>query len=80
MRRSPMNEEEIVEALKKENEEFKKLYTEHKELNSLLDDLNRKHYLTPDEEFEKKRMQKEKLSRKDRIAGLIRDYKKNHNN
>jgi uncharacterized protein YdcH (DUF465 family) len=75
-----MTDEEIVEALKKDNENFKKLYQEHRELNALLDDLNKKHYLTPEEEFEKKRMQKEKLARKDRIAELVRDYKKNHNN
>ncbi len=75
-----MTDEEIVEALKQQNEEFKKLYTEHKELNLQLDELNKKHYLTPEEEFDRKRMQKEKLQRKDRIAELIRDYKKNHNN
>ncbi len=75
-----MTDEEIVEALKQQNEEFKKLYTEHKELNLQLDELNKKHYLTPEEEFDRKRMQKEKLQRKDRIAELIREYKKNHNN
>ncbi len=75
-----MTDEEIVEALKQQNEEFNKLYTEHKELNLQLDELNKKHYLTPEEEFDKKRMQKEKLQRKDRIAELIREYKKNHNN
>jgi hypothetical protein len=74
-----MTDEEIVEALKKVNDDFKKLCQEHKELNGQLDELNKKHYLSPEEEIEKKRMQKEKLNRKDKIAELVRDYKKNHN-
>jgi uncharacterized protein YdcH (DUF465 family) len=75
-----MTDEEIVEALKKVSDDFKKLCQEHKELNVQLDELNKKHYLSPEEEIEKKRMQKEKLYRKDKIAELVRDYKKNHNN
>ena len=75
-----MTDEEIVEALKKVNDDFKKLCQEHKELNGQLDELNKKHYLSTEEEIEKKRMQKEKLNRKDKIAELVRDYKKNHNN
>lgn len=71
-----MTDEQIVEVLKRENEEYKKLSLEHKELKTILDELNKKHYLTPEEEFEKKRMQKEKLQKKDRMAELIRDYKK----
>ena len=75
-----MTDEEIVEALKKVNDDFKKLCDEHKALNGLLDELNRKHYLSPEEELDKKRMQKEKLYKKDKIAELVRDYRKNHNN
>ncbi|MCX7988171.1 MAG: DUF465 domain-containing protein [Thermodesulfovibrio sp.] len=73
-----MREEEIIEILKKENEEFKKLYEEHRQLDSMLDEMNRKHYLTPEEEIEKKRMQKEKLYKKDRMAEMIRQYKLSH--
>ena len=40
--------------------------------------MDKKVYLTPEEEIERKRIQKLKLSRKDRMAELIRDYKKNH--
>jgi hypothetical protein len=59
-----MREEEIIEILKKENEEFRKLYEEHRKLDALLDEINKKHYLTAEEEIEKKRMQKEKLYKK----------------
>lgn len=70
-----MRDEQIIEILKKENEEFRKLYEEHRHLDSLLDELNKKHYLTPEEEVEKKRMQKEKLYKKDKMAEMIRKYR-----
>jgi uncharacterized protein YdcH (DUF465 family) len=75
-----MTEEQIAEILKRENVEYQKLSLEHKELKTLLDEINKKHYLTPEEEFEKKKKQKEKLLKKDRMAEMIRDYKKTHNN
>jgi len=72
-----MREEEIIEILKKENEEFRKLYEEHRQLDSILDEMNKKPYLTPEEEIEKKRMQKEKLYKKDKMAEMIRQYRSN---
>ena len=73
-----MREEEIIEILKRENEEFRKLYEEHRKLDALLDEMNKKHYLTAEEEIEKKRMQKEKLYKKDKMAEIIRQYKLTH--
>jgi uncharacterized protein YdcH (DUF465 family) len=73
-----MREEEIIEILKKENEEFRKLYEEHRKLDALLHEINKKHYLTAEEEIEKKRMQKEKLYKKDKMAEMIRQYKLTH--
>ncbi|GAB6184321.1 YdcH family protein [Thermodesulfovibrio hydrogeniphilus] len=70
-----MREEEIIEILKKENEEFRKLYEEHKQLDDIIDEMNKKPYLTPEEEIEKKRLQKEKLYKKDKIAEFIKQYK-----
>jgi hypothetical protein len=73
-----MREEEIIEILKRENEEFRKLYEEHRKLDALLDEINKKHYLTAEEEIEKKRMQKEKLYKKDKMAEIMRQYKLTH--
>ena len=73
-----MKEEDIVEILKKENEEFRRIYQEHRELDSQLLEFNKKHYLTPEEETEMHRIKKEKLYKKDKIAELIREYKKHH--
>lgn len=71
-----MKENEIVEFLKKENDEFKKLSEEHRDLDGLLSEIDSKRYLTAEEEVERKRIQKQKLLRKDRMAELVREYKK----
>ena len=71
-----MKEREIVEFLKKENGEFKKLSEEHRSLDVLLAEIDSKRYLTPEEEVERKKLQKQKLLKKDRMAELVRDYKK----
>lgn len=73
-----MKEPEITEILKKENEEFKKLSDEHRHLDSLLSEIDKKVYLTPEEEVERKKLQKQKLQKKDRMADLVRNYKKSH--
>jgi uncharacterized protein YdcH (DUF465 family) len=74
-----MKEAEIISILRVENEEFRKIEEEHRKLDKDLDEMSKKKYLTPDEEVEKKRMQKQKLQYKDRMAELIREYSK-HNN
>ncbi|MEW6163038.1 MAG: DUF465 domain-containing protein [Nitrospirota bacterium] len=73
-----MQEGKVVELLKKESEEFRRLTEEHRNLEGLLAKIDSKRYLTPDEEFERKRIQKQKLLKKDRMAELIREYKKGH--
>lgn len=69
-----MKEGEIIDILRNENEEFKKLEEEHKKLDQYLDEIKKKKYLTADEEIEKKKIQKQKLHYKDRMAQLIREY------
>ena len=71
-----MKEREIVEFLKKENDEFKKLSEEHRSLDVLLAEIDSKRYLTSEEEVERKKLQKQKLLKKDRMAELVRAYKK----
>lgn len=72
-----MKEQEVVENLKKESEEFRKLLEEHHSLEHLLAEIDKKVYLTPEEEIERKKIQKQKLAKKDRMAELIRDFKRN---
>jgi len=71
-----MKEKEIIEFLKKENPEFFKLHQEHQELEAKLEELERRHYLTPEEEIEVKRIKKQKLIKKDKMAEIIRKLKK----
>lgn len=73
-----MKENDVVEILRKENEEFRKLTEEHRSLDSLLSEIDSKRYLTAEEEIERKNIQKQKLFKKDRMAELVREYRKNH--
>ncbi len=73
-----MKDQEVVESLAKANEEFRKLVEDHHHLEGLLAEIDKKVYLTPEEEVERKRIQKQKLIKKDRMAELIRDFKKDH--
>ncbi|MBI4698596.1 MAG: DUF465 domain-containing protein [Nitrospirae bacterium] len=74
-----MKDPEIADILKKENQEYKKLHEEHKGLDSILAEMDKSKYLTPEEEVERKKIQKQKLQKKDRMAELIREYRQSHN-
>jgi uncharacterized protein YdcH (DUF465 family) len=69
-----MKEADIINALRSESEEFKKLEEEHRKLEETLSDFNKKKYLSPEEEMVKKNIQKQKLQFKDRMASLVRRY------
>lgn len=73
-----MKEHEIAEILFRENNEYRQLGSEHKQLEVMLAEIDKKLHLTPEEEIERKRIQKLKLVKKDRMAELIREYRKSH--
>jgi len=64
-------EEEMILSLVHQVPELGSLYAEHQDLKKQLDTLNHKHHLTPDEELEKKKIQKLKLAGKDRIMAIL---------
>ena len=70
-----MKDTEITEILKVQSEEYRKLLEEHKRLEQTLAEINKSRYLTPEQEMERKRIQKQKLLKKDNMAELIREYK-----
>ena len=74
-----MKEADIISMLRIESDEFRKIEDDHRKLDKDLDEMNKKKYLTTDEEVEKKRMQKLKLQHKDRMAQLIREHNKSNN-
>ncbi len=69
-----IKDETLVKKLLEENDEFKRLYVEHLELEEKIAEIDKKHFLTADEEAERKRLQKIKLAGKDRMFEIIKHY------
>lgn len=69
------HEEELIRSLIHKDEELKRYYEEHLELERQLETLQHKHFLTPEEDLEKKRIQKIKLAGKDRIMEILGRYR-----
>ena len=74
-----MEKTPIVEELLNSNEEFKKLWEEHEELNQKVDEMSLKPYLTPEEEVELKRLKLVKLKGKEKLVSILDEYKKTKN-
>ncbi len=70
-----VKEEVLVEKLRVENSEFKRWEQEHRQLENTLMNFEAHRYLTPEEEVERKRIQKLKLAAKDRMMEIIRRSK-----
>ncbi len=73
-----MSESEIIEKLLEKDEEFKTIYFEHRELDEVVNNLEKKESLTLDDEVEVRRLKKIKLSLKDRMESKINDFKTNN--
>ena len=68
-------DEELIQSVMGNDPELRQYYEEHLALERQLADLNRKLYLTPEQEVEKKQLQKRKLHGKDRIMELLDKYR-----
>ena len=64
-------DEELIQSLLSHEPELKQCYDEHLALERQLAEFNRKVYLTPEQELEKKQLQKRKLIGKDRIMEIL---------
>lgn len=67
-------DDEIVEQAKRENMEFCHLWKEHLGLEENLEKLNKLRFPSPEEELERKRIQKLKLRGKDRMIEILKQY------
>jgi uncharacterized protein len=67
---------DLTETLTRENEEFKKAREQHGHYAKQLDDLEKKSYLTPQDEVEIKVLKKKKLACKDQMEKLLSQYRK----
>lgn len=64
-------DEELIKTLVDEDPELRRYYEEHVDLERQLKGLQHKGVLTPEEDLEKKRIQKVKLAGKDRIMEIL---------
>ncbi|MBI5286314.1 MAG: DUF465 domain-containing protein [Deltaproteobacteria bacterium] len=67
--------DELKRRLLEEDVEFRRAYDAHRDYERLVEELNRKRYLTTEEEMEKKRLQKLKLAQKDMMEEIVSKYR-----
>ena len=67
---------DLINKLIEKDEEVKRLWEEHLELEKKIEEYNKRLYLTPEEEAEKNRLKKLKLAGKDRIQEILNKYRK----
>jgi uncharacterized protein len=70
-----MKDSNIVEKLLEGDEEFKKLYFEHRKLDDIVKGLEERNSISIDDELEIKKLKKMKLSLKDQMEMKISKFK-----
>ncbi len=70
-----VKEDELIEKLMNENEEFRKAKQTHAELAKKLDEMENKPYLTPQDEVEIKVLKKKKLAYKDQMEKILLQHR-----
>lgn len=68
-------EEELIERLMRENEEFSKVKQAHAQLAKQLEELEKKSFLTSQDEMEIKIIKKKKLALKDQMEKILVQYR-----
>jgi hypothetical protein len=64
----------LIEKYIHQDEELKQHVEEHKRLEVSLGEFNRRRYLTPEEQVERKNLQKRKLREKEKILRILEKY------
>jgi uncharacterized protein YdcH (DUF465 family) len=67
---------ELIETLTRENEEFKTAKEHHAQHAKHLDELEKKPFLTPQDDVEIKVLKKKKLACKDQMEKILTQYRK----
>lgn len=67
---------ELIERYINEDQELKKCVCEHQAFEKKIEELNQRVFLTPEEEYERKRLQKLKLAGRDQIERILSRYRK----
>jgi uncharacterized protein len=63
---------QLINKMILENPELKKLWEEHRDYKTKLEEYNRKKYLSAEDELKRREIQKLKLAGKDRIEDILR--------
>ena len=69
-------EEQAIVSLLEKDPELRKYYEEHQEFEKKLSVYQHKHYLSPEEEIEMKRIQKLKLVGKDKMMEILEKHRR----
>lgn len=69
----------VRDALLANNDEFRKLVTEHSQYSQRLDSLTQKRFLSEDEKIEEVRLKKLKLRLKDQMERLEQEFRRVNN-
>jgi hypothetical protein len=75
MEEMDLTNKQLVQQLFDASPRFRLLYEEHNLLEKELQKLDQKTYLTPDEELERKKVQKLKLAGKDEMERILVQYR-----
>ena len=70
-----VKDEQLILSLVDRDPELKRLHDEHVQLEKQLAQMNHKGFLNPEEEVERKRLQKVKLAGKDRMMEILGRYR-----
>ncbi len=70
-----MKDEELIERLMREDEEFLKAREAHMQLAKQLEELEKKSFFTPQDEMEMKILKKKKLAAKDQMEKILMKYR-----
>lgn len=70
------SDQELIDQLMDRDPELKKHVEEHRDYEKLLEEFNRRPYLTAAETMERKRLQKLKLAGRDRIEQILAQHRR----
>jgi len=70
------HDQELIDQLMDRDPELKKHVEEHRDYEKLLEEFNRRPYLTAAETMERKRLQKLKLAGRDRIEQILAQHRR----
>jgi uncharacterized protein YdcH (DUF465 family) len=68
-------DQELIDEMLDRDPELKRFVEQHREFERILEEFNRRPYLTAEETMERKRIQKLKLAGRDKIEQILAKYR-----